>query len=333
MNIGIIGKANSGKTTIFNALTKSEIETNCFSEKNVKPNVAVVNHIDDRIKKLSEMYEPKKTIFANIEFLDFAGIEKVEGKGNIFSPETMGIVKTCDSLAIVIRNFESDMIEENINLEKDYQNIIEDLILSDLIIAENRKEKIELNKKRGIKTTESEIEEKAIDKIIECLNRNKEVKSIELSEDEIKAVRGFNFLTLKPHLVIVNSSEIRYKKSDVIIDFNNCEVIEICGKFEMELNSLEDDEKSIFMQDMGIEESAIKLLTKKVYETMGLISFFTVGKDEVRAWTIKRGQNAVEAAGKIHSDLARGFIRAECFSYSDLIEHGDEKRLKEKGLL
>ncbi len=337
MRFGLIGLQNSGKTTIFNALTNSEAETNPYPSMKAEPNISVIDVIDERINVLTEMYNPKKTIFAQIEYIDFVGLSEDAASSGAFSGNAMSEIKRTDALGIVLRNFNDEVISSTLGEPspvKDAENLISELILSDLIIAEKRLEKIELGYKRGIKTAAVQVEEKILKRIIEKLNENIPVLKAELTDEEQKIIRGFQFLTDKPILLILNSDENNFgENAEVMAELAQIDkVIEFCGKFEMDLNSLSEEDAEMFMEDMGITESARNRLTTESYSLLGYISFFTVGSDEVRAWTITNGDNAVEAAGKIHSDLARGFIRAECFNYANLVEHGSEKVLKEKGL-
>ena len=333
MKIGIIGLQNSGKTTIFNALTGQDIEVTSYSSAKAEPNLGIVDVIDERVTKLSEMYEPKKTIYANIEYIDFVGLTGSGNKKDAIPANVLALAKTTDALALVVRNFNDTEVIGEIEPLSDIDSIDSELIISDLIIAENRLEKIELSKKRGIKDAALVIEEKAVIKIIDQLNSDKPLRDLELSSEEEKAVRGFQFISQKPLLIILNSDEDNFGSNEELLKeiSEKYKAIEFAGNFEMELSKLPADEAAEFMEDMNIAESARDRLTKFSYEILGYLSYFTVGKDEVRAWTITKGQNAVEAAGKIHSDLARGFIRAECFSYDDLMETGNEKAIKEKG--
>ncbi|MCD4796710.1 MAG: redox-regulated ATPase YchF [Candidatus Cloacimonetes bacterium] len=337
MKIGFIGLQNSGKTTIFNALTGLHADIDSYSMKKVEPNIGIVEVIDERITKLSEIYQPEKTLYANIEYIDFVGLPKKSDKKNILSEDLLRLGKTTDAIALVVRNFRDDIISQTQGDSDPLTNIetIEsDLIISDLIIAEKRLEKIELSKKRGIKDQSLLIEEKAIKKAIDFLERDEALRNLDISEEELKSIRGFQFLSQKPLMIILNSDENNFGKNQELLKKIKLkyQVIEFAGNFEMELINLTADEAKEFMDDINIKESARDRLTKFSYELLGYISFFTVGKDEVRAWTLKKGCNAVEAAGKIHSDLARGFIRAECFSYNDLINCGTEKAIREKGL-
>ena len=333
MKIGLIGLTNSGKTTIFNALTKSKAEVTEYASKKVEPNMAVVNVIDERVARLSSMYNPKKTVYATIEFIDFVLPQKESERSDIFSGASMGMIKNTDALALVVKNFHDNLTGEPDPLN-DINQINDELLLSDLIITENRLERIELSYKRGQKTNELQLEEKTLRKISEQLNGNQSIRDTQLSDYEEKSMRGFQFLTKKPIMIILNSGETNFGRNEDLLEEikEKYETIEFTGNFEMELSQLDDDEAKMFMEDMGIEESARNRLTKFAYDIVGYISFFTVGSDEVRAWNIHKGETAVEAAGTIHTDLSRGFIRAECFSYDNLMECGSEKAIREKGL-
>jgi len=337
MKIGLIGLQNSGKTTIFNALTGLEAEVTSYSTGKVEPNMGIVEVKDERIEKLAEIYEPEKKVCAHIEYIDFGGLTGENENTDVFSDSSMALVKTADALALVVRNFNDEIISQTLGKSdpiKDIRQIESELVIADLIIAEKRAEKIILNKKRGLKDAKLLLEEKVINKVIEFLNEDKPLRNLELADDEEKAIKGFQFISRKPLLIILNSDENNFGTNQELLSEigKNYKAIEFAGSFEMELSRLPEDEAKEFMEDLNIKESARDRLTKSSYELMGYLSFFTKGKDEVRAWTITEGDNAVEAAGKIHSDLARGFIRAECFSYDDLIEAGSEKIIKEKGL-
>ena len=333
MKIGIIGLQNSGKTTIFNALTGQNAEVTAYSSQKIEPNLGIVKVEDARVKKLSEMYKPKKTIFATIEYIDFVGLSGNKDS-DAFAGSAMGLVKTADALALVVRNFAEPATGNALEPLTEVDSLESEMLLSDMLISEKRMEKIEAAKKRGLKDAEMIIEEKALEKVIAHLNEENPLRTLQLSDEEEKSIRGFQFITQKPLLVILNSDEERFGQSSETLQKLQAKykAIEFAGNFEMELNNLEAEEAAEFMQDMNISESAQDRLTASSYELLGYISFFTVGSDEVRAWTITKGDDAVEAAGKIHSDLARGFIRAECFSYDDLLQCGDEKTIRENGL-
>jgi ribosome-binding ATPase len=335
MKIGLIGLPNSGKTTIFNALTRSQSPVTAYANSKAEPNVSVVNVIDPRVDRLSRLYEPKKTTYATIEFSDFVGMTKGSAREGLFSGSALGLIKTTDALAIVARNFQ-DELDESPNPLSDIGKIIDELLISDLILAENRLERIEHAYKRGKKNNTLETEKKVLEKIVDHLGENRLILDFELDREQEKMVRGFQFLTQKPLMIVLSSDETRFgNNSETLAGIEkDYRVMEFAGKFEMELSRLNNPEdERLFMEDMGIQESARDRLARLAYDLVGYISFFTVGPDEVRAWNIHQGQTAVDAAGTIHSDLARGFIRAECIAYDDLVTYGSEKNVKDKGLL
>lgn len=334
MRIGLIGLQNSGKTTIFNALTGLDAEITNYSSQKIEPNIGIVKVEDERVEKLSDIYKPQKTIYATVEYIDFVGLTGNKEQSDAFSGSGMSLVKTADALALVVRNYVDPTANSEPDPVSDVELIESEMIISDLIIAEKRLEKVELSKKRGIKDASLIIEEKALNKIITHLSTEEPIRKLDLANDEEKSIRGFQFITQKPLMIILNSDDKNFGNNGNVLEEleKKYRVIEFAGDFEMELNKLDENEAIEFMQDMNIRESARERLTKFSYDLLGYCSFFTVGEDEVRAWTITKGDNAVEAAGKIHSDLARGFIRAECFSYNDLMQHGNEKNIREKGL-
>ncbi len=333
MKIGLIGLKQSGKTTIFSALTRSDSKMLFDGKK--EPNVGKIQVADPRINQLVQIYQPKKTTYASIECIDFDGFQEEKSKG--VSASELSLIKNLDALALVVRNFHDDLINETLGKPdpiRDVEKIQTELILSDLIVAESRIERIEHSMKRGQKTPALENEKKILTKALECLHAEKPIASIEFSPEDKKQLRGFQFLSMKPVLVIVNSSEDNFGKNEEILSVlaQQCMTIEFAGRFEMELSRLNDEDASVFMEDMKINASARERLSMCLYDLLGLISFFTVGDDEVRAWTIKKGDTALDAANAIHSDLARGFIRAERFTCEDLIAHESEKTLKANGL-
>lgn len=331
MQLGLIGLPNSGKTTIFNALTGLNVETGYFHKD--EPNIAVLEVVDHRVETLSEMYKPQKTTFSHIEVLDFPGDEEENRRTSLDSPN----LRQVDALAIVLRNFDDQVLNESYGNPLPLKELISmetEMMLTDLQIAEKRLEKLRLNFKRGVKTAEMLFEEKVLVKVIDALHGEKPLRAVNLMPDEEKKIRGFQLLTIKPVMILLNSDERRYQRNQETlkaIEDQGYEAIDIAGKFEMELLSLEPDDAKIFLEEMGIETSVRDKVIQLAYRALGYISFFTVGKREVRAWTITKGENAQEAAGKIHSDMERGFIRAECFNYNDLIEFGSEKALKDRG--
>ncbi len=334
MKIGILGLLNSGKTTIFNALTGLDAEITSYATNKIEPNLGVVDVEDERVKELKKLYKPDKTKFANIEYIDFVGLSGDE-KG--LPPNLISLAKRTDAIALVIRNFDDEVISETcgkVDPLSDIEKISAEMIISDLLIAEKRLENIQSSKKKGIKEQALILEEKVLHKISETLSEEIPVRDLELSNDEKKAVKGFQFITQKPLMIILNSDENNFGSNQELIKEieKKNKVIEFAGNFEMELYNLSVEDALEFLEEMNIAESARVRLTKFSYDLLGYISFFTVRNDEVKAWTITKGATAVEAAAKIHSDLARGFIRAECFSYENLICCGSESTLREKGL-
>lgn len=333
MRIGLIGMPGSGKTTIFNALSRSEAPVATRSASKAEPNVAVVKVLDERVDRLSEMYVPKKTVYATVQFVDFGGFDEGASREGTFGAAATAAMRNMDALALVVRNFENGLPGEPSPLEE-IRQVRDDLLLMDQMVVENRLERIQKGYSRGQKTENLVREEKILNGILGQLNLSQSIGAMGLSLEEKKAIRGFQFLTNKPLMIIVNSDETRFRKNGAILEKIRKEykAVEFAGKFEMELCRLDDGEAELFMEDMGIRESAYRRLTRLSYETLGYISFFTVGSDEVRAWNVRRGETALDAAATIHSDLARGFIRAECFTYDDCVQLGSEKRIKEKGL-
>lgn len=338
MNIGLVGLPKSGKTTVFNALTGETAEVSAYQSGKVEPNRAMVRVDDSRVGNLAELYNPKRTIYAQLELVDFAGLSAGAEGGEIFTGEALAAVKGCDAFALVLRNFRSEEVSSRHgepDAAEELSSLLDEFILADQILLERRLMRVREDIGKGKKEPGLPAEEKLLSMLHERLEAGDTVRSIELNADQRKQLGGYSFLTAKPCFALLNSDEESYGKSPEIVATleEKCPVVEFAGKFEMELAGLEPDEALAFMQDLGIERSARERLTGFAYSILGYSSFFTVGEDEVRAWTIRTGAKAVEAAGVVHSDLARGFIRAECFSYENLEIHGSEKELKEKGLI
>ena len=336
MKLGITGKAKSGKTTLFNAVTGQNADISLYDVKN-EPNMGVVIVPDERIEHLSKIYQPKKSIYATIEFLDFPPMTEDTENREFLTPASMALLKNTDALAVILRNFSNPILDETKGKSdaiSDLNDILLEFIYSDILITEKRLEKIELNFKRGVKDATTLMEEKTLKKCLEYLHKEKPVREIGLAEDELKVIKGFHFLSLKPVMVILNSDENNFGQNTEIIEkiSKTAPIYEFAGKFEFELSLLPAEEALLFMEEINITESAVNRIIKNAYDLLGYICFFTVGDDEVRAWTIEKGDNALTAAGKIHTDLARGFIRAETFKYPDIISLGSEKAIREKGL-
>jgi ribosome-binding ATPase len=332
MKIGFIGLPKSGKTTLFNALTGSAASVSAFSTGRVGPNLAAVKVGDERVTALSAIYRPKRIVYPTIDIVDLAGVSEEEARADAFSGDMMKLVRTCDALAVVLRGFGSDLLGDPTPLA-DMKKIEDELLIADLIIAEKRLEKIEAGLKKGQVTPALRAEEKVLCRVVEGLNAGRPVRELGLDTDGETLLRGFQFLTMKQALVILNSHEALFGRNSAVLAEigERYRAVEFAGEFEMELSRLDEESARAFMEDMGIRESARDRLTALAYDALGYISFFTVGDDEVRAWNVRRNATAVEAAAAIHSDLARGFIAAECFKYEDLVAWGSEKAVKDKG--
>ena len=337
MKIGLIGLPKSGKTTIFNALTGNSGATDKYIQAHHEAHIGVVEVLDERVTRLSEIYKPKKTIYAHLEYYDFPALFGTQSEESN-TAALLSEIKTMEGFALVLRSFTDAELDELYGKSDpitELRKFEDELLLQDQVIAEKRLEKIELSYKRGIKTPALQLEEKALHHIIKNLQEGIPIRNMEISSEEEKAVRGFQFMSQKPLLLLLNCSEDNFHAwGETLTGLKQQGYLAeaVPGRFEEELSKMEAEDAAVFMEDMGISESVRDRLTHLCYELMGYLSFFTVGEDEVRAWTIEKGDNAVTAAGKIHSDLARGFIRAECFQYNDLIAHGSEKALREKGL-
>ncbi len=318
MKLGIIGHAQSGKKTIFEALTKSQVD----AAQRKETRIAMVEVPDERVDKLSGMYQPKKTTYARVEYLLPAPAENVKESSKEQSIWTQA--RDCDALIHVVRNFKSYGTEAPIP-EKDLQAIDDELIFSDLVVTEKRLERLELDQKRGKKPNPEELS--LLKKCHEQLNQNKPLRDIpELSFARV--LRGFAFLSAKPMLILANNEDEDDQRPEWLTDDSG---LMVRGKLEQELSLMEPEEADAFQEDFGITESAMDRVISRSYDLLGLISFFTVGDDEVRAWTIKRGTPAQESAGEIHSDIQKGFIRAEVLAYDDMIAAGSHAEARKQG--
>jgi GTP-binding protein YchF len=333
MKIGLLGLPNSGKTTIFNALTRSQAEVGAFGNNTAKPNVAVIEVGDERITRLTQLYHPKKTTYATIEVVDFAGFAEGSARKNDSFGTQMNLVRNLDAIALVIRNFGNDVTGSPMPVA-DIDTMVTEFILADMIVTEKRLDRIAWSARRGKKSNTMQMEEKVLHKILEELYRGQLIRDLTLNTNEQKLINGFHFLTQKPFFIILNSGENNFGHNPRLMAEieEKYKVIEFSGNFEMELAAFSNtQEAGLFMEEMGIAESAHDRMTRFAYEVLDHISFITVGADEVRAWTLHNGDTALEAAATIHSDLCRGFIRAECFSYDDLMAFGSEKGIRDNG--
>ena len=343
LTAGIVGLPNVGKSTLFNAITKQEILTANYPFATIDPNVGTVIVPDKRVEVLESMYEPDRTIPTTFEFTDIAGLVKGASTGEGLGNKFLSHIREVDAIVEVVRCFDDKNIihvDGSVDPIRDIEIIDLELILSDLEIIENRINKI-AKKAQTSKNKDDLAEYNILSKIKTNLENNIPVRKIELTKDENKIISSFNLITAKPIIYVANVSE-----NDLINGENeyvkqvkdyakkeNSEVVMICAKIESELAELELEEKQEFLHDLGIEESGLSSLIKSTYSLLGLATYFTTGSDEVKAWTFKKGMKAPECAGIIHTDFEKGFIRAEVMSYDDLIECGNELKVKEKGKL
>ncbi len=344
MKLGIVGLPNVGKSTLFNSLTKAGAESANYPFCTIDPNVGVVTVPDERIKKLGELYHTKKVTPAVIEFVDIAGLVKGASKGEGLGNQFLANIREVDAIVHVVRCFENSNIvhvDGSIDPLRDIETINLELIFSDIEIMERRIAKLA----KGARMDKTQAKELALaEKIKAHLEEGKMAKSFETEdEDEILWRNGYNLLTDKPVIFAANVSEDELANDGAdnegvkavreFAEKEGFEVFVICAQIEEEIAELDDDEKAMFLEDLGLKESGLDKLIAASYRLLGLISFLTAGEDECRAWTIKVGTKAPQAAGKIHTDFERGFIRAEVVNYSDLLENGSIAAAKEKGLV
>ena len=342
MKIGIVGLPNVGKSTMFNSITKAGAECANYPFCTIEPNVGVVGVPDERLDELTKMYLPQKTTHAVIEFVDIAGLVKGASKGEGLGNKFLSHIRETDSICEVVRCFEDSNVvhvDGRIDPIRDIETINLELIFADIETVNKRLDKAKKNLKAD-KKYQQEID--LLEKIKENLENGISARAIEFNEEEQELVKEMFLLTTKPILYIANISEEQLenaendemvKKVKECADKEKAEVIPLCVKIEEELSGLEDEDKKEMLEALGLEESGLDKVIKKSYDLLGLMSFLTAGKPEVRAWTIKKGTKAPQAAGKIHSDIERGFIKAEVVSYSDLINSGSMANAREKGLV
>ena len=343
MKLGIVGLPNVGKSTLFNAITKAGAEAANYPFCTIEPNVGVVTVPDERITKLHEIYNSKKTVYTTIEFCDIAGLVKGASKGEGLGNKFLGHIREVAAIVHVVRCFENDNIvhvDGKIDPLSDIETINTELILSDMEVLERRITRTTKNLK-GDKSLQKELD--ILKKVNDFLAEGKSARAMDLTEEEAEFIKTLDLLSYKPIIYVANVSEDdaadsadnTYVESDrQFAATEDAQVVVICAEIEQEISELEEDEKVMFLEELGICESGLDKLIKASYSLLNLISFLTAGEDECRAWTIRRGTKAPQAAGKIHTDFERGFIRAETIAYDKFIEcGGNMNTAKEKGLL
>ena len=342
LTAGIVGLPNVGKSTLFNAITKQNILAANYPFATIEPNVGMVTVPDDRVTFLENLYKPKKIIPATFEFTDIAGLVEGASKGEGLGNKFLSHIREVDAICEVVRCFIDENITHvsgSIDPIKDVEVINVELQLADLEVIENRLNRMG-KKARLANDKEAMKEAELLEKVKENLEKNINPRNLELTEEELKILKPFNLLTLKPIIYVanVNEDEINteneyVKRLKEYASKEKAEVVVICAKIESELSELDDEDKKEFLKDLGIEESGLDKLIKSSYKLLGLSTYLTAGPDEVRAWTYKQGMKAPECAGIIHTDFQKGFIKAEIMSFDDLKKYGNELKVKEAGKL
>jgi GTP-binding protein YchF len=341
LTAGIVGLPNVGKSTLFNAITNQKILAENYPFATIESNVGIVTVPDKRMDKLKEMYNPKRFVPTAYEFTDIAGLVKGASKGEGLGNKFLSHIREVDAIVEVVRCFDDGKIihvEGNIDPIRDIETINLELAIADLEVINNRLERVS-KKARTTKNKDDILETEVLEKCKKSLEENKPIRLLNLSDEEKKVIKSYSFLTEKPIIYLANIKEEDIGNPDnkyvqEVKDYakeENAKVISLCAKVEEELSELDESDKKEMLEALGIKSSGLDQLITATYDILGLSTYFTVGPDEVRAWTFKKGMNAKQCAGIIHTDFEKGFIRAEVISYDDLIKYGDELKVKEAG--
>lgn len=343
MKLGIVGLPNVGKSTLFNAITKAGAESANYPFCTIEPNVGVVSVPDKRLDVLEKMYNTKKKVYTAVEFYDIAGLVKGASKGEGLGNKFLSHIREVSAIVHAVRCFDDGNVvhvEGSVDPIRDIETINLELIFADLEVLERRMEKSVKLARSGDKKAKAEYE--IMEKVKAHLEQNKPIRTLETTEEEAEYIQGLFMITSKPVLYSCNISEDDMMSGNLNNEYvqkvkayaveEDSEVVVVCAKLEEELSGLEDEEKLEMLEEYGLDEAGLDKLIRSSYKLLGLISYLTAGVQEVRAWTIKEGTKAPQAAGKIHTDIERGFIRAEVVAYDALVECGSEAKAKEKGL-
>ncbi len=342
LTAGIVGLPNVGKSTLFNAITKSQVEAANYPFATIKPNIKTVEVPDERVDKLAAIFKPRKTIKTTFEFTDIAGLVKGASKGEGLGNQFLGNIREVDAIVHVVRCFENNSIvhvENTVDPIRDIEIVNLELALADLETVNNRISKVE---RRALTTKEKDAvtEFEMLKKLKKALEEGKMARSVDFSVEEKEILKHYQLLTSKPVIYVANVSEddvtdldgcLHYQKVKEFAESEKNQVVAITAQLEEEISSLDEETKEMFLTDLGIKRSGLDEIILKTYSLLNLCTFFTVGDDEVRAWTFTKGMKAPDCAGLIHTDFKKGFIRAEVYKYEDLMAYGSELALKEAG--